>query len=120
MTTNEQAGGYRSFAEWPPEVGLHPSVSTDDHYTEAEAKGVCRLLERNGFGGDRVHFPLRTWVEPIPYAITESRKRDGERDCCNSSSGRSAMVGAAEANQSLPTAHHVSRLSLLVLQKLPL
>jgi len=40
-------------------------VTSDKHYSESEASGVCSLLHRNGFGGDRKVFPVRTWVEPI-------------------------------------------------------
>lgn len=59
---------YRSCAKWPKEVysGADGScISTDTHDFESEALSVCRLLEKDGFGGDRRFFPEKTWVEPI-------------------------------------------------------
>lgn len=56
---------HRSCAEWEPGVYCMGTVTTDNHYSYAEAVGVLRLLRLNGFGGERVHFPLRVWVEPI-------------------------------------------------------
>ena len=72
---------WQSCAEWPESVytgfdGTH--VSKDGHDTEDAAKGVCRLLEREGFGGDREHFPIRTWVEP-PERLANARKAAIER-----------------------------------------
>lgn len=26
---------------------------------------LCAKLEREGLGGERCHFPVKTWVEPI-------------------------------------------------------
>jgi len=57
---------YRSCAEWPPGhvVGAErENVTTDTHDTESQAKAVCKLLEREGFSGERCHFPVKTWVE---------------------------------------------------------
>jgi hypothetical protein len=39
------------------------NVTTDTHDTESQAKAVCKLLEREGFSGERCHFPVKTWVE---------------------------------------------------------
>jgi hypothetical protein len=54
-----------SHARWPLNVyrGEHgDGISTDTHLSEAEAKAVCRGLEREGFGGQARAFPIETWV----------------------------------------------------------
>lgn len=51
---------YRSVAEWP-----HCGKTTDSHYSEESAEAVCRLLQREGYGGDRKIFPIKTYTEPI-------------------------------------------------------
>ena len=62
--------GWRSCAQWPD--GLlsfsytgHENTTRDRHDTEEQAAAVCRMLEKQGLGGERIHFPTRTWVEPI-------------------------------------------------------
>jgi len=62
--------GWRSCAQWPE--GLlsfaytdHNNTTTDRHDTEAQAEGVCTLLRREGLGGERIHFPVKTWTEPV-------------------------------------------------------
>lgn len=71
---------YLSFAEWPEgtcrnRFGL--PISQDTHETKEAAEGVCRLLEREGYSGQRQAFPIRTWTEPETMEIEreESRKR---------------------------------------------
>lgn len=61
---------WQSWAEWPD--GLVNNISgegknntVDCHDTEEQAKAVCSMLERNGFGGERIHFPVKTWTVPI-------------------------------------------------------
>jgi hypothetical protein len=57
---------HKSFAEWPKgTLCLGDTVTTDSHYSEKEALSVCRILEREGFGGNGKVFPIKTWVEPI-------------------------------------------------------
>jgi hypothetical protein len=59
---------WSSNAQWPLDVyrGMDGTgITTDTHRTEKEAKAVCRLLEREGFGGERKHFPIRTWTEKV-------------------------------------------------------
>lgn len=61
---------YRSHARWADNVftninGDH--ISTDDHYSEDEARVVCKRLREEGFGGDGKDFPIETWVTPIPF-----------------------------------------------------
>jgi hypothetical protein len=60
---------WKSCAQWPD--GLlsfgyadHNNTTTDLHDTMEQAEAVCRMLEREGLGGERIHFPLKTWVEP--------------------------------------------------------
>jgi hypothetical protein len=58
-------GRYESWAEWPP---IHPAApneqSADTHDTQEKAEAVCKMLERDGLGGERKVFPIRTWVKP--------------------------------------------------------
>lgn len=35
----------------------------DSHYTKTAAQSVCRTLERDGLGGEKCHFTIRTWAE---------------------------------------------------------
>ena len=69
---------WTSCAEWPeghivnPE---RPNVTTDGHDTKEQAEGVCRLLEREGLGGERCHFPVRTWVEPNKVICSSARNK---------------------------------------------
>lgn len=56
---------YQSNALWPEHVyrGMYgDGISTDLHPSEEAARAVCEGLEREGFGGERKHFPIRTWV----------------------------------------------------------
>ena len=56
---------YKSIAEW----GKNSIVrySEDFHDTEEQANAVCRMLERDGFGGMGVIFPVRTMVEKVKH-----------------------------------------------------
>jgi hypothetical protein len=54
-----------SHAQWPLSVyrGMDGTgISTDTHDSEEGARAVCDGLRREGFGGQRRHFPIRTWV----------------------------------------------------------
>ena len=57
---------WRSNALWP-ESALSTSrsnnVTTDFHLTQPAALAVCRMLERDGLGGEGKIFPIKTWVE---------------------------------------------------------
>lgn len=68
--------GWRSFAEWPPGHVRNPfegdNTTCDRHDTEAQAEAVCAMLRREGLGGERVHFPVRTWTEPVHSQNTEA------------------------------------------------
>ena len=58
----------QSNALWPDEVysGMYGNhISTDTHRDEESAQCVCRMLELRGFGGDRQHFPVKTWVSEV-------------------------------------------------------
>ncbi len=48
--------------------GEGKNVTKDRHDTEEQAKAVCALLAVQGFAGERCHFPVRTWVEPVNSA----------------------------------------------------
>lgn len=59
--------GWKSIAWWPDTVSLmtEENTSEDKHHSEEAADAVCRFLRREGLGGERKIFPLRTKVEPI-------------------------------------------------------
>ena len=55
---------YTSHAKWPEDAFSDLcNVTTDNHRTKEEARQVCRMLELDGFGGDKKIFPVETWVE---------------------------------------------------------
>jgi len=57
---------WKSCAEWPDGhvTGTErKNITTDTHDTKSQAEAVCKLLEREGLGGERCHFPVKTWVE---------------------------------------------------------
>ena len=60
-------GKWTSNAEWPDTAPIFNGtrVTTDIHADEQVALGVCRLLNKEGWGGERKIFPKRTWVEPV-------------------------------------------------------
>lgn len=56
---------WESCAKWPATVvglGDPDNVSRDKHSTREAAETVCRMLVRDGFGGDHKVFPLKVWV----------------------------------------------------------
>jgi hypothetical protein len=59
----------RSVAVWPETIRVGNAEgrneSSDDHDSPEAAYAVCRMLERDGFGGEGKVFPLSTRVEPI-------------------------------------------------------
>lgn len=61
-------GKFLSNAEWPSDVYrdmFGRSISTDLHDTASAAHAVCEGLRRDGFGGERKAFPIRTWVQDV-------------------------------------------------------
>jgi hypothetical protein len=56
---------WKSIAEWDPCHGFYNNQTWDEHETKEQAEAVCRMLEKDGLGGERCHFPIRTWVEEI-------------------------------------------------------
>lgn len=55
----------QSNALWPKGVcssKYGDNISIDTHSTKEQAEGVCEGLKREGFGGQREHFPLKVWV----------------------------------------------------------
>lgn len=64
---------WQSNAEWDPVHGFPNNTTTDTHDTQEQADAVCRGLKREGLGGERIHFPVRTWSSPI----TEDQPKSG-------------------------------------------
>jgi len=67
---------WTSNAQWPEGSICQRRAgdkTTDSHLTEAAARAVCRMLERDGLGGEGKVFPLRTWVEDTSNASGEGR-----------------------------------------------
>lgn len=59
---------FRSHAQWPKGAVRQQRAAnhtTDGHETEAAAQAVCRMLERDGLGGEGEIFPLKTWTEDL-------------------------------------------------------
>ena len=71
---------YQSNAEWPAGTitGKESQISTDTHSTRQAAESVCRMLERDGFGGEGKIFPLRTWVSDLigPWSELEAKPEE--------------------------------------------
>lgn len=62
---------WKSVAEWPAGTILQRranDITVDFHETEPAARAVCRMLERDGLGGEGKIFPIRTWVENLTPA----------------------------------------------------
>jgi len=56
---------WTSNAQWPKGSVIQSRANdktTDFHSTESQAVAVCRMLERDGLGGNGKVFPIRTWV----------------------------------------------------------
>lgn len=54
----------QSFAQWP--AGTCPGdISFDSHESKKHAEGVCRRLNKEGFGGQGKVFPIKTWTETV-------------------------------------------------------
>ena len=56
-------------AVWPDAIRVGNVVgkneSDDTHDSKEQAEAVCKLLEKEGFGGDGNVFPISTRVEPV-------------------------------------------------------
>jgi len=61
---------FKSCAEWEAKHGFYENKTTDTHDTKEAAVSVCRGLERDGLGGEKIHFPLKTWVEELKEVPT--------------------------------------------------
>ncbi len=65
----EEVQGWRSRALWPEGHVTNrfdgDNTTADRHETREQAEAICARLQREGLGGERIHFPVRTWVEPI-------------------------------------------------------
>ena len=71
--------GWRSRAEWSPGHIYNKyegdNTTCDKHDTREQAEAVCGLLRRNGLGGERIIFPVRTWVEPVLPNVKDEPRR---------------------------------------------
>ncbi|MDZ8119532.1 hypothetical protein [Pontiella agarivorans] len=59
---------FRSHAQWPEGSVMQKKAkdhTMDCHATEAAAQAICRMLERDGLGGEGKIFPIKTWVEDL-------------------------------------------------------
>lgn len=56
---------YKSIILWPDTVstGQEPNESVDYHDSLEQARAVCRMIMRDGLGGERKIFPLSVRVE---------------------------------------------------------
>lgn len=56
---------FQSCAEWDKHTqGFHSNnITKDQHETKEQAEGVCKLLRKEGLGGEGIWFPVKTWVE---------------------------------------------------------
>ena len=77
---------WTSNAQWPEgsvcQVRAN-NTSTDSHLTKAAAQAVCRMLERDGLGGEGKVFPLRTWVEDISAHAPDCASTLNGRHACS-------------------------------------
>lgn len=59
----------RSIAVWPDTISVGnvegKNESSDEHESPEAAFAVCKMLQRDGFGGEGKVFPLSTRVESI-------------------------------------------------------
>ena len=59
---------WKTIIHWPVEAGIPDNRSEDSHESLALAEGVRQMLLRDGLGGERRFFPVKTEVEPVtPY-----------------------------------------------------
>lgn len=73
---------YQSNALWPAGVCSSQwgdNISTDVHSTQSAAFGVCRGLEKYGYGGDGKVFPLLVWTSKVqqPPQVPEAYAQHG-------------------------------------------
>ncbi len=54
---------FRSYVQWGEDNLCN--MTQDDHETEEQAIAVCRMLEKEGLGGEGRIYPFETWVKPI-------------------------------------------------------
>lgn len=71
-TEAEKPKRFKSCARWEHKHGFQDDMTTDEHDTKAQALAVCEVLKRDGLGGERIHFPIDTWVEPVTESALRS------------------------------------------------
>lgn len=62
---------FLSVAEWDSCHGFQDNKTTDTHATFEQAEAVCRMLENDGLGGERCHFPIKTYVKEVKEITAE-------------------------------------------------
>lgn len=77
---------HRSHARWEEGTVAFSmdgsQITTDNHHSEESAKAVCKLLEKEGYGGDNKLFPIETWVTPIPFEEQYPEEAEILADLC--------------------------------------
>ena len=63
--------------------GRRDNITHDKHHSEEAALGVCRMLQRDGFGGNRQVFPVKVWAsqtlpEPPKAYIEELSEQNAQ------------------------------------------
>lgn len=65
-----RTGRWLSNAMWPAgtivggTILQNDQITSDFHSSRKEARSICQMLMRDGFGGDGKIFPVKVWVEP--------------------------------------------------------
>ena len=63
--SEENKAEWYSIADWGEYDlinGRTDNVTYDKHFTREAAEGVCQLLRKNGFGGRKEVYPVKTWT----------------------------------------------------------
>ena len=56
---------WKSIVVWDPKLGFQDNETVDYHDTKEAAEAVCRMIQRQGLGGEGIHFPVKTRVESL-------------------------------------------------------
>lgn len=72
---------FMSIATWDPCHGFYKNQTTDTHETKGQAEAVCKLLKKEGLGGEKIHFPIKTYIEEICPPHTWERSNHCPTGC---------------------------------------
>lgn len=61
---------YKSCARWESKHHFNDNMTTDIHDTLEAALFVIDELERSGLDGEKIHFPIHTWIERLEEVPT--------------------------------------------------